>query len=90
MKTLLEKSVSLLGWQGGTIHQVLETVKAMDEKGKNRFMKQLRDFSASSKETDIFYNFTENYLKPIHESELEESYYKGFSDGVFNAKNNLV
>ncbi len=90
MKTLLEKSISILGWQGGTIHQVLETVKAMGEKDKNRFISQLRDFAASSNETDIFYNFVENYLKPIHDSEVEESYYRGVSDGVFKVKNNLA
>ena len=90
MKTLLEKSISILGWQGGTIHQVLESVKEMDITSRNKFIKQLRDFAAKSNETDIFYNFVENYLKPIHDSEVEESYYRGVSDGVFKVKNNLA
>ena len=90
MKNLLEKSIQLLGWHGGTIHQVLETVKAMGEKDKNRFISQLRDFAASSNEKDIFYNFTQNYLAQIHESELEDSYHKGVADGVFKVKNNLA
>ena len=63
MKNLLEKSIQLLGWHGGTIHQVLESVKEMDITSRNKFIKQLRDFAAKSNETDIFYNFVENYLK---------------------------
>ena len=63
--TLISHACKLLGWQGGTIHQVLSEAKNMTPIKRKNFIAAMRDFAAKSNEKDIFYDFLRVYYKPL-------------------------
>ena len=67
MKTVLNLACNILGWQGGTIHQVLDNVCAMSNREANRFLSTLKYKIIANNITDGFDTFLNLYYKPVEQ-----------------------
>jgi hypothetical protein len=67
MNTVLNLACNILGWQGGTVHQVLDNVCAMNNREVNRFLSTLKYEILSNSITDGFDTFLTLYYTPIEQ-----------------------